>query len=277
MSERIIRRLTAPVRALSLGWHVVKGVLIVAVLFPYAKPRERDVMIRQWSLDCLHILNVHMRIKGDAPPSGATAILFVANHVSWLDILALNAVKRVRFVAKSEVRAWPVIGWLAARTGTLFLRRNHPCQLVRINRSLHAALSRGQCVALFPEGTTSDGRTVMRFHSGLLESAVTSHSLVWPIALRYHSSDRQPAASAAFVGEQTLIGSIWKVLTRSALNLELHFSPALEGSQYDRYDLAQRSRAAILSKLDTEPDCPLPNLHQTGSPIDWSDESSAAA
>ncbi|MBA5866305.1 MAG: 1-acyl-sn-glycerol-3-phosphate acyltransferase [Nitrospira sp. CR1.3] len=275
MSDRIVRGLITPIRALGLMWHVAKGVLIVAILFPYAKPKERDVLIRRWSLDCLRILNVHVRIRGDAPPPEATAVMFVANHVSWLDILALNAVKRVRFVAKSEVRAWPVIGWLAARTGTLFLRRRHPGQLIQVNRSLQAALKRGECVAIFPEGTTSDGRTVLRFHSGLLEPAVTSHSLVWPVALRYHTSDGQPAAIAAFVGEQTLVGSTWQVLSQPALHMDLHFIPALAGSRHDRHELAQRTRAAILSKLSAGSQLLAPN--QAASSLDRPDDCSAAA
>lgn len=277
MLDRIIRSLTAAVRAFSLGWHVLKGVLMVAVLFPYAKSRERDVIIRQWSLDCLRILNVHVRIKGDAPPSETTSVLFIANHVSWLDILALNAIKRVRFVAKSEVREWPVVGWLAARTGTLFLKRDRPFQLIRLNRSLQAALKQGQCVALFPEGTTSDGRTVLHFHSGLLESAVASHSLIWPVALHYRGSDGRPAASVAFVGDLTLIESLWRVMTQPVVHVNLHFTPPLAGSQFDRHDLARQARAAILSKLIGEADRLTPNPSRIGPPIDWSDEPSAAA
>lgn len=275
MPDRIVTGVTALLRALRLLRHTAKGVLIVGILFPYLKPRERDGVISQWSLDCLRILNVHVRIKGDLPPQTATAILFVANHVSWLDILALNAVKRVRFVAKSEIRNWPVIGWLAARTGTVFLARRRPRQLIRLNHLLGTALKRGQCVALFPEGTTSDGRAVLGFHSGLLESAVTSQSLVWPVALRYHTSDGQPAESAAFIGEQSLIASMCKVMTQPALHLDLHFLPALAGSQYHRRELAHRARAAILSRLNPSPRLSLPASHQTDSPLDWFDEPTA--
>ncbi len=275
MCERIIGSLTTLARALRLLRHLAKGLLTVAVLFPYCKPRERDGIIAQWSFDCLRILNVHVRIKGERPPSGATSIFFVANHVSWIDILALNAIKPVRFVAKSEVRSWPLVGWMAARAGTLFLTRARPRQLIRVNRSLRAALKRGQCVALFPEGTTSDGRSVLSFRSGLLESAVASHALVWPVALRYHGADGKPSDSAAFIGEQSLMDSMHQVLSLPALHLDLHFLRILPASQYDRHELAHRTRSAILSALQTGPAPSLSSARWGSSLGDRPDEAAA--
>ena len=275
MPERTLSSLATFLRALRLLGHLAKGLLTVAVLFPYCRPRERAGLVSQWSLDCLRILNIHVRIRGEQVPQEATAILFVANHVSWLDVLALNAVKPVRFVAKSEVRAWPVIGWLAARTGTLFLQRARPRQLVRLNRSLYAALTRGQCIAIFPEGTTSSGCTVLRFHSGLLESAVKSCSLVWPVAFRYRTADGIPTERAAFVGNQSLLGSLHQIMALPSLHLDLHFLPALQGSRHDRYELARRARMAIVSTLDSGLLWPDGGSHSNGLPVDWSDEPTA--
>ena len=118
------------------------------------------------------------------PPGAVTSTLFVCNHISWLDILALLAVRPMRFVAKSEVRSWPMIGWMAMKTGTVFLRRNECRHLPQVKRTIEAALAHGGCIAIFPEATTTDGITVRPFHSGLFESAVVSGATVWPVALR---------------------------------------------------------------------------------------------
>jgi 1-acyl-sn-glycerol-3-phosphate acyltransferase len=263
-------------RALRLVWHLTKGLLMVTVLFRFLKPQERDEITMQWSLKCLRILHVHVRIKGDRPPHQATGILFVANHISWIDVLALNAIRPMCFVAKAEVRHWPFIGQLASRVGTLFFTRR-PQELLQVNRLMLSALKRGQCMALFPEGTTSVGQTVLRFHSGLFESAAESQALVWPVALRYYCADGSLAPHAAFVGDQSLISSIHQVLTQPALHLDMSFLPTLAGSQYDRYELAQRTRTAILSTFDSHPQWPLPALPSSDSSIDWSDEPSAAS
>ena len=268
---------TVVVRAARLVLHLIKGVVIAAVLVPHCKPREQDSIISLWSLDCLRLLNVRIRIKGDRPPSQATAILFVANHVSWLDIVALNAIRRVRFVAKSEVRAWPVIGWLAARTGTIFLTRHRPRHLIRANRSIRAALRRGRCVAVFPEGTTSDGRTVRDFHSGLLEPAVAAQALVWPVTLRYRTMDGHQADCAAFVGEQSLLASIYRVLAQPVLYLNLEFSPPLQGSRFDRHELARAARTVIVANLAGGTVRPAANSHGPALSLGWSDEPTAAA
>ena len=277
MLTNFLRSIANVSRALRLVGHLIKGLLMAMVLFRYLKPQERDGIVTQWSLHCLRILHVHVRTKGERPPHGATGILFVANHISWIDVLALNAIRPMRFVAKAEVRNWPVIGQLASRVGTLFFKRHHPHQLLCVNRLMQSALQRGHCVALFPEGTTSPGDTVLRFHSGLFESAVGSQTLVWPIALRYHHADGSVAHQAAFVGDQTLIESIRRVLSRPALHLDIHFLPSFAGSQRDRYELAHRARAVILSAFRAQPHLPMPELSSADSSIDWSDEPSAAS
>ncbi len=274
MFDRIHRSLTALVRGLQLLRHIAKGVMTVAVLFPYMKPSDRDRVISRWCHDALRFLNVRVRVTGEIPTQWTSSILIVANHVSWIDILAINAVKRVRFVAKSEVRNWPIIGWLAAKTGTIFLDRDRPRQLVRANRSVRTALARGQCVAVFPEGTTSNGRSVLHFHSGLLEPAVSGEAIVWPVALRFRNSFGRVTDIAAFVGDQSLVASMWRVMSQPTILLELHFAEPLEGSRADRHQLSETARFAILSRLCdtaqppfTDPPYADPSLDWPGQPI----------
>ena len=118
-------------RGLRLAGQLIKGLFLVGIVFPRIRPLQRDALIRSWCRETLEILSIRLTVQGDLPPANVMSVLFIANHVSWLDILAINAFRRTRFVAKSEVRRWPVIGWLAARTGTIFFRRASPREVAR--------------------------------------------------------------------------------------------------------------------------------------------------
>jgi 1-acyl-sn-glycerol-3-phosphate acyltransferase len=205
MSGSTVSRLAQIGATVRILLHLLHGVFYVAVVFPHVRRAERDALISRWSYVGLRLLNIRVHVQGDIPPQNATSILCVANHISWVDILALSAFRRVRFVAKAEVRRWPIIGWLAARTGTLFIQRNRPRQLSRLTRSMNRALKRGDCLAIFPEGTTTDGGRVLPFHSGPLEAAVTSRALVWPVAFRYSAPEGHRSDSVAFVGNRGLV------------------------------------------------------------------------
>jgi 1-acyl-sn-glycerol-3-phosphate acyltransferase len=106
--------------------------------------------------------------------------MIAANHVSWLDIFALSAAWPTRFVAKSEIRDWPAAGWIAERAGTLFIRRERKRDIARIHEQIHEVLERGDCVGLFPEGTTSEGDTLLKFHASLFEPAIANGARVHP-------------------------------------------------------------------------------------------------
>ena len=206
-------------RALLFIVHLLYGAFAVWYALPRCKPAERGVVVTSWARRALDILNVRIVWQGNAPPGAVTSTLFVCNHVSWLDILALLAVRPMRFVAKSEVRSWPMIGWMAMKTGTLFLRRNECRHLAQVKRTIESALAHGGCIATFPEATTTDGITVRPFHSGLFESAVVSGATVWPVALRYYHSDGSLSKEAAFIGDQSLISSLRRILRQPVLNL----------------------------------------------------------
>jgi 1-acyl-sn-glycerol-3-phosphate acyltransferase len=236
-------------RGLYLVGHLVKGLVLVSVVFPRIRPVERDRLIEQWSRGALDILSVRLSLHGDTPPANVSSILFVANHVSWLDILVINACRRVRFVAKTEVRRWPVIGWLAARTGTIFFRRASPRELARAAKRMTAFLRRGHCVTFFPEGTTTDGTSVKTFHSGLFESALQAEALIWPIAIQYLRPDGVRDREIAFVGDQSLVSSIAGILGRPATDARLVFTSPIESATGDRRFLASRCREVIEQSL----------------------------
>jgi 1-acyl-sn-glycerol-3-phosphate acyltransferase len=238
-------RLTQLTRGANLVVKLIKGLFLVGAIMPAVQPHKRDVIIEQWCREVLEALSIRLVFQGERPPEKVSSVLFVANHVSWMDILVINACRRAHFVAKAEVRQWPLVGWMAARTGTLFLKRTSLHELARVTQGVTASLRRGQCVALFPEGTTTDGASLRTFHSGLFESAIDAEALVWPVAIQYRGQDGRHDADIAFVGDQTLVASIRTVLTRPTTQARLSFAPPMESSAGNRRELTAWSRQAI--------------------------------
>jgi len=197
----------------------------------------------------IRAVGVRLSVEGHAPAAGA---LLVANHVSWLDVLALAShMPAAVFVAKSEVRDWPAIGWLATRAGTLFLKRSSGRSLLRIKENISAVLAAGRNVALFAEGTTSNGSDVLPFRSGLLQAAVDSARPVQAVAIAYHDEDGRLSAAAAFVDAMSLWESIGAILRCGPITARLVIAPPLAAAGRTRKELAREAHllvAAILTR-----------------------------
>jgi 1-acyl-sn-glycerol-3-phosphate acyltransferase len=236
-------------RGIRLIGKLSEAFVLVWLVFPYIESSRQDSIIERWCRNVLDILDIRMIVQGQAPPGRVQAVLFVANHISWMDILLLNACQRVRFVAKEEVRSWPFIGWIAARTGTLFLRRTSTHQLARVMKSTAASLRRGDCIAIFPEGTTTDGSSVQAFHSGLFESAIEAKSLIWPIGISYRRLNGTLDTDIAFLGSESLISSVLNVLSRPTTQARLWFSSPLGSSVGDHRRLTALCRSAVEQSL----------------------------
>ena len=242
-------RLTQLKRGGQLVLKLLKALFLIGVLFPHLRPSERDVIIECWCREVLDVLSIRLNLRGETPPGRVTSVLFVANHVSWMDILIINACRRVRFVAKTEVRQWPLVGWMAARTGTVFLKRTSPRELARMTKSVATFLRRGDCIALFPEGTTTDGTSVQAFRSGLFESAIAAEALIWPVGISYRRLDGSLDTDIAFVGGQSLVSSIVNVLARPATRAQVSFTDPVESSAGDRRELTAWCHQAIAQSL----------------------------
>jgi 1-acyl-sn-glycerol-3-phosphate acyltransferase len=225
----------------------VWGALLVIGLFPFVAPSRRLEIITAWSRTLLKRLGVHLTVKGN-PPAGRP-VLLVANHISWLDIWLIDSQCVCRFVAKAEVRAWPLIGWLAAKTGTLFIQRERRHQTAALNRDIVAALRAGACVALFPEGTTSDGRMLRRFFTPLLQPAVETGTPVVPVAIRYVDAAGGPDTTPAYVGNMTLMESVLAILAAGRIEAEICFLPAIASAGTNRREAAHAAQAAIAAAL----------------------------
>lgn len=236
-------------RLARLVLHLLYGCAVAALVFPFVTaPRELRI-IKRWSRQLLDILAVRVHVAGRAP-GGHRPTLVVCNHVSWLDIWVIHAIAPVRFVAKSDVRLWPLIGWLAARAGTIFVERRKRHDTAKTNRTIVDTLARGERVGLFPEGTTTDGTHIRGYHASLFQPAVGAGARVVVAALRYPLPDGAPNLDAAYAGERSLLNSLLLILRQRSLQAELTFSGVVEISGKTRRQIALECEELTARALD---------------------------
>lgn len=258
-SERPLNRsngfLIRTLRLAQLVLHLLVGVIKAALLFPLVGRARRTELIRRWTVRVLAILNVRLSVGGEVPDVSAADVMFVANHISWLDIYLLDAVCPVRFVSKAEVRAWPVIGWLAVKIGTLFIERARRHDTARAGREVVEALRQGDCVALFPEGTTSNGTLLRPFHASLLQSAINSGARVWPVAIRYVHRDGTANLVPAYVDDMSFGTSLFRILNEPNMEAEITYLEPLPVQGRSRRELAALAEKAIANALSLAAPC----------------------
>ena len=244
-----LRNTIAFFRSARFALHLGYG-LAIALIFPGLGLALRRRILQCWSAGLLHIFNVRIEIAGDDPLHTLRHGLIVTNHISWLDVFVLNAVVPMRFVAKSEVRRWPLIGWLCARAQTLFIERGKARSAARINVHLVELLQRGECLAIFPEGTTTDGASVAHFHASLLQPAIDAEALVHPIAIRYQDVLGAHSTVAAYIDELSFGASLWNILRTTELHVRLAATPPLDAGGMDRRSLTRTAQQHISAALD---------------------------
>jgi len=260
----ILRHTVAMFRATRFALHLGYG-LALALIYPGLSLALRQRILQRWSAGLLRIFNVRVEFTaGDAqlPPRQG---LIVTNHISWLDVFVLNAVVPMRFVAKSEVRRWPVIGWLCARAQTLFIERGKARSAARINADMVELLQRGECLAIFPEGTTTDGASVASFHASLLQPAIDAEALVHPVAIRYQDAQGAHSTVAAYIGELSFGASLWNILRAAELHVRLDAAPPLDACGMDRRSLTRAAQQRIAAALDAMHAAPAPLNRASGN------------
>jgi 1-acyl-sn-glycerol-3-phosphate acyltransferase len=227
--------------------HALHGVGIALLRFDALDRAQREARIRWWSLKMLRLMGITMQVEGEVQPGG---ILLVANHVSWLDITALHAVvPHARFVSKADIQSWPLLSRLANAAGTLYLERERKRDALRVVHLVAGALGEGQTVAVFPEGTTSDGRVLLPFHANLLQAAIATSTPVQPVALRFSDAHEPISSAVEFVGATTLVESLWRVACAQQLVAHLTLLPPRPSAEADRRALAQALREDIAAQL----------------------------
>lgn len=245
-----MRSLRAAWRLSRMLLHLLHGMAVMAWRFPSLDAAGRQQRIQWWSAGLLRVAGLQLQVSG-TPRSGAT--LLVANHVSWLDIAAIHAVApQARFVSKAEVLAWPLLGWLVQGAGTLFIERERKRDALRVLHQVADSLKAGETVAVFPEGTTGDGATLLPFHANLLQSAIATGTPVQCVALRYAEPAQRFSEAAQFLGETTLLQSVWRMLSTRALSVHVDLLPPQGARHADRRALAAHLREQIHAQLHGE-------------------------
>jgi 1-acyl-sn-glycerol-3-phosphate acyltransferase len=250
------------------GVHVLEGVATTTLILPLLPPSRRSLVVRRWCRRLLRMLNVDARLSGSFASQRGN-VLIVANHISWLDIFVLNAMQPVRFVAKAELARWPVVGRMVRGTGTLFVERERKRDARRVNHHAARALAGGDIIAVFPEGTTTDGSEVLPFKSSLLQPIVQACGHVQPVAIRYRAATGEATTAAAYVGDDSFLRSFWRVTGARTLIVELHASPALAARARHRRELAHDAEIAIRAVLREAAAATAPETRgdrETGSP-----------
>ncbi|EHP40437.1 phospholipid/glycerol acyltransferase [Cupriavidus basilensis OR16] len=234
-------------RKSALILHLLRGLVTCAVLFPWLGVESRQWHIRRWSRRLLRICGVTLEVQGLQPgqamPHGA---MVVSNHISWLDIYVINSWQPVRFVAKSEIRDWPVIGWLCGQTGTIFIERARKRDAHRVLHAITDVMLQGDLVCVFPEGTTTDGSSVLPFHANLMQAPISGGLPVQPVGLAYlDAATGQPTLAPAYIGDLSLLETLDAILRAPPITARLCFAPALTATSASRRDLAEAARAVV--------------------------------
>jgi len=240
----LYRHLTALVRAARAVAHVLRGLWTIHRTFHRLTDDERQRQVQGWSLQLLHTLGVSRRAGGEPAANGP--LLVVANHISWLDILVLNAVRPARFVSKSDVRHWPLLGTLITGAGTLYIERESRRDAMRVVHHMVEALREGHVLAVFPEGTTGDGRELLPFHANVLQAPIAAPAPVQPVALAYIDVATGVRSDApTYIGDTTLVASLWRTLSSPPIAAVVQWGPPERSDGRDRRAWAQGLRHAI--------------------------------
>ena len=231
-------------------WHVLMGMWMVFLRFPQLTPEQREMRVQAWALQFLALWGVHLKVLGQPVSNGPT--LIVANHISWLDILVILAARHCRFVSKSDIRDWPLVGVLATGAGTLYIERTSRKDALRMVKDMAQAMRNGDVVAVFPEGTTSDGRELLPFHANLIQAAIEAEAPVQPMSLKFVDAQTgEPSFAPCYIGGDTLIGSMWRTLKARRIEAVVHFGEPQAAMGRDRRAWSQDLRRDITALRET--------------------------
>jgi len=244
-----VKTLRAAWRALRAIAHVVRGLWIIRTEFGRLTPAQTQLVVREWSRGMLRIMGVELVVRGEVPTHGP--LLVVANHLSWLDILVMNAAHPSRFVSKADVQRWPLLGSLITGAGTLYIERSSRRDALRMVRDMADAMKEGDVVAVFPEGTTSDGRELLPFHANLIQSAIAAEVPVQPMSLCFvDTRSGEMTLAPCYIGDDTLVGSVWRTLTAGPITAVVNFGEPQQAEGRDRRQWAQDLRETVIALRD---------------------------
>lgn len=227
--------------------HLLHGMWIVAARFSHASEAYRTARVRAWSRKMLRLAGVRLVVHGDERRLDRRALV-AGNHVSWIDIYVINAWRPTTFISKAEVRDWPIVGWLAHRLGTVFLHREKRKDALRAMHEMATRLDAGEVMCMFPEGTTSDGLSLLPFHANLFQAAVSAGCPVQPVCLLYEDAQGRQTTAPAYIGDMSLGESLDALLRGGPLTAHLFVGEPIPPAT-DRRALAAQARDAVAAGL----------------------------
>lgn len=236
------------------------GLATVFLIFPLVGDARREWLIATWSGMLMRACGTQVRefaAPGVQPLSAmrgrhgpGEGRLLLCNHISWLDIFAIDSLAPASFAAKAEIASWPLAGTLVARAGTVFIERGRRHAVHGVIQRMGEKLAAGLRAAVFPEGTTSDGTRLLPFHGNLVQSALDTGSPMVPVGLRYSDPDGEPSHAALYVGDTTFLASLWRITGHPRLIVEVHVMAAiLPRDGLKRQDAVRQAREAIRERL----------------------------
>lgn len=211
--------------------------------FPSYSDDQQARYVEKWARGMLAVIGIEVRVKGH-PATGP--VLMAANHISWLDILVMHAACHCRFVAKSEIRSWPLLGTLTTGGGSLYIERSSTRDALRVVHQMAEALQKGHVLAVFPEGGTGDGITLLPFHANLLQAAISVNAPIQPIALQFMDAHTHDISLApCYRADDTLIGSLWRTLCAPPLLAQVRYGDKQTADGRNRREWAQALQDAV--------------------------------
>jgi 1-acyl-sn-glycerol-3-phosphate acyltransferase len=236
------------VRFARLCEHVARGLLIAWLRYPRLSHAAREAEKKRWSLKLLSILSVSVRETNEIA-SLPERCMFVLNHISWLDIFVVDATFPATFVAKSEISRWPVAGWLCTLVGTIYIEQGKRAGARRAREQIANELARGTLVAICPEGTTTFGDSLGRFHAALFQPAIDAEATIQLLALRYVDDSGRHTRSAGYVGDTSFLQSLWTILSTPRMVAEMTAAGRFAARDQTRRTMAESSERAIARAL----------------------------
>ena len=239
-----MNQLKAVLKLLLALLHILTGFITVLLVFPRLSAEQRQMRVQVWSRGMLKRIGIELVVKGQPDMRGP--LMLVANHISWLDITSLHAARFCRFVSKADIAQWPFIGKLASGIGTLFLERSSRRDAMRVVHHMADSLRAGDVLAVFPEGTTSDGRSLLPFHANLMEAAIVANVPVQPVALQFiDRTTGQPSFAPCYINDDTLAGSVWRTLVTPGIAVVITFGETQLAEGRDRRAWSKALQQAV--------------------------------
>ena len=243
------RPITRAYRISRIIVHTITGLIVASIVLPLVNSLHKRSIIKWWCGGLLRAFNIQVRTFGRLPLANSQGQMIVANHVSWADIHAVNSLIALRFVAKSDIKNWPIFGYLVTKANTLFIDRSKRQEAGRIVETVSNSLKAGDNLCYFPEGTTSDGTHIFPFKSSVLQAAINAKTQIWPVAIRYINADGGINTEMAYAGETSMIESMKLVIMQKNAVVELHFLSPIETFGRDRREITDVAFQAIKTKL----------------------------